>query len=175
LRGSRRRAAGGSVAGLWLLLVCGAARSPAAESTAPATPGAPTRIELHSADYLLVGLVTGDTMTLRLSRAFDNAPVHDAQVTAFLRGTDHPATSQVDGSYTFASQDLKLPGAAAIEFQVKQADKDERLRGTLTMAEAAGNAQDTNGIRQYAWWVLNFAVCIAAYVLFMRRRKAGDS
>lgn len=158
-----------------MLLAFGAARAPAAESAAVAASGAPTRIELHSTDYLLVGLVQGDTMTLRVTRALDNAPVHDAQITAFLRGTEHPATSQVDGSYTFTSPDLDLPGAAAIEFQVKQADKDERLRGTLTTPLAAGNAQDTNGIRQYAWWVLNFSVCIAAYVLFMRRRKTEDS
>ncbi len=160
---------------MWLLFLCGAGEVPAAQSPAPAAPGAPARLELHSADYLLVGLVQGDTMTLRVTRALDNAPVRDAQVTAYLRGTDHAATSQVDGSYAFSSQDLTLPGAAAIEFQVKQAGKDERLRGTLTTPDAAGGAADANGIRQYAWWVLNFSVCIAAYVLFMRRRKTEDS
>jgi hypothetical protein len=174
LRRSWFGAAYGPVAGLGLLLAGGGGTAPAAES-APAAPAAPARIELHSADYLLVGLVRGDNMTLRVTRALDNAPVHDAQVTAFLRGTSHPATSQVDGSYSFSSQDLALPGAAAIEFEVKQADKDQRLRGTLTTPEAAGAPQDTNGIRQYAWWVLNFSVCIAAYVLFMRRRKTEDS
>jgi hypothetical protein len=174
LRGSRSGATRGAVAGLWLLLTCGAGAAPAAES-ASALPAVPARIELHSADYLLVGLVRGDVMTLRVTRALDNAPVHDAQVTAFLRGTSHPATSEVDGSYTFSSQDLTLPGSAAIEFEVKQADKDQRLRGTLTTPETAGAPQDTNGIRQYAWWVLNFSVCIAAYVLFMRRRKSEDS
>ncbi len=165
------RAAGGALVCLGVLLVCGAVRVRAAE---PA-PSEPVRIELHSADYLLVGLVHGDRMTLRITRALDNAPVHDAQVTAHLRGTAHPATSQVDGSYAFSSEDLALPGPAAIEFEVKQAKNDERLRGTLTLAEAAGNAKDTNGIRQYAWWVLNFSVCIAAYVLFMRKRKAEDT
>ena len=31
-----------------------------------------------------------------------------------------------------------------------------------------------NGVRQYAWWILNFGVCIGALVLFQRRRKAAD-
>jgi hypothetical protein len=153
---------------LWLPLVCCAGRLPAAET-------APARIELHSADYLLVGLLRADTLTLHITRVLDNAPVHDAQVTAYLRGAAHAATSQVDGSYTLSSPDLALPGAAAIEFEVKQSDKDERLRGTLTTPETAGDPRDTNGVRQYAWWVLNFSVCIAAYVLFMRRRKNEDS
>jgi hypothetical protein len=160
-----------TVASLCLMLVCGAARAPAAETT----PIAPARIELRSADFLLVGLVHGDTMTLRITRSLDNAPVHDAQVTAYLRGTPHPATAQVDGSYAFTSPDVALPGTAAIEFEIKQGDADQRLRGTLATPDGANDGAETNGIRQYAWWVLNFSVCIAAYVLFTRRRKTEDS
>jgi hypothetical protein len=159
---------------LGLLLAGGALSVPAAES-APAPAAAPARVELRSADYLLVGLVKGDTMTVRVARALDNAPVTDAQVTAYLRGAAHAATAQVDGSYGFSSPDLALPGAAAIEFDVRRAQSDERLHGTLTTPEPAGKEQDANGVRQYAWWVLNFSVCIAAYVLFTRRRKADET
>jgi len=138
---------------------------------APQPPAAP-RVEARGADLLAVGVVHGDRMSVRVSRLLDNAPVPDAAVTVVLRGVAHPATAETDGSYTVQTQDLTLPGAAAIEFQIAQAAARQSLKGTLQVA-APGQSDDRNGARQLWWWVLNFAVCIAFLWLFSRRRKAA--
>lgn len=143
-------------------------------AAAAADPSPEPRIEARSASYLLVGIVHGDSMNMHLSRILDNSPVRDAQVTVLLRGTAYPAIAQVDGGYAISAKDLMLPGSAAIEFQVTQGSERDSLRGTLQAPEAAGKNDDQNGIRQYAWWILNFGVCIGALVLFKRRRKAAD-
>ena len=43
-----------------------------------ARAAAPARIEVRSADLLVVGLVQGDAMSINVSRLLDNAPVRDA-------------------------------------------------------------------------------------------------
>ena len=138
-----------------------------------AQPAAAPRVEARSADLLAVGVVHGDRMSIRLSRLVDNAPVPDAAVAVILRGVTHPATAETDGSYTLQTQDLTLPGAAAIEFQIAQAAARQSLKGTLQVAAAAGQSEDRNAARQLWWWVLNFAVCIAFLWLFSRRRKSA--
>jgi len=143
-------------------------------AAAAADPSPEPRIEARSASYLLVGIVHGDSMNMHLSRILDNSPVRDAEVSVLLRGTAYPAIAQVDGGYAISAKDLMLPGSAAIEVLVNQGSARESLRGTLQAPQAAGKGDDQNGIRQYAWWVLNFGVCIGALVLFKRRRKAAD-
>ncbi len=153
-----------------LCLVCAAlcvACAAAAENASP-------RLELHSARYLLVGLVRGERMSVRLTNALDNAPVHDASLTAYLRGGTYPLTAQVDGSYLMVAKDLALPGSANIEFEIKHGGDLARLRGSLQTPDPDGKGAGENNIRQTAWWVLNFAVCITAYVLFTRRRKTEE-
>ncbi|MEP6884124.1 MAG: hypothetical protein ABJC66_05165 [Gammaproteobacteria bacterium] len=134
----------------------------------------PARVEVRSADLVAVGVVRGDRMTIRLSRVVDNAPVADAAVTVVLRGVAHATTAQNDGSYLLQSQDLTLPGAAAVEFQVAQAAMRQSLNGTLQVAAGAAQSEDKNTARQLWWWVLNFAVCIGFLWLFSRRRKAAQ-
>ncbi len=131
------------------------------------------RVEVRSADLLLVGLVHDDRMTVHLSRSVDNAPVRDAAVVAVLRGASHAAVAETDGGYEFETPDLRLPGAATVEFRVTRGTQSESLRGTLQGA-AAQRDEDKNGIRQYLWWVLNFGVCIAFLMLYSRRRKAAE-
>ena len=89
------------------------------------------RIEARSNDLLAVGVVSGDKMTLHLSRIIDNSPVHDAVVNVVLRGAAHAATAEADGSYSLQNPDLALPGAAAVELQIKEGEAQERLKGDL--------------------------------------------
>ncbi len=159
-----------------LTLVCAALLA----ACAAAAENAPPRIELRSAHYLLVGRVHGEQMSVYVTNALDNAPVRDAALTARLRGGTYPLTAQVDGSYLMVAKDLGLPGSASIEFEIKQGAELARLQGVLQTPDADGkdgkDGKDgnQNNVRQYAWWVLNFAVCITAYVLFTRRRKTED-
>jgi hypothetical protein len=153
------------------------AAAPFAAAPFAAVPGespAPARVEARSADLTAVGLVRGDTMTIRLSRPMDNSPVRDAAVTVTLRGVPHPTTAEADGSYTLQTKDLAIPGAAAVAFEVAQAAGSETLRGTLQVAAGAGSSDDKNTARQLWWWVLNFAVCIGFLLLISRRRKAAQ-
>ena len=145
-------------------------------AAAAAPEEAASRVEARSADLLAVGLVHGDRMAIHLSRLIDNAPVRDAAVTLVLRGTAHPATAETDGSYTLQTKDLTLPGAAAVEFQVAQAQAGSResLKGTLQIGADAGQSENKNSARQLWWWVLNFAVCIGFLWLYSRRRKAAE-
>jgi len=153
-------------------LIGAVAAAPAAGSVGAAVS---SRVEARSADLLAVGVVQAEKMTIRLSRVIDNAPVRDAVVIAVLRGEAHPTTAETDGSYTFETKDLSLPGAAAVEFQVSQAALKETLKGTLEIASAAGQSEDKNSARQLWWWVLNFAVCIGFLWLFTRRRKNAQN
>jgi len=150
------------------------AATAAAGAAAPAGEPALPRVEARSSDLLAVGVVHGDKMSIRVSRLVDNAPVRDAAITVVLRGMTHGATAETDGSYTVKTQDLSLPGAAAVEFQVSQGAARESLKGTLEIA-AAGGAEDKNNARQLWWWVLNFGVCFGVLWLISRRRKAARS
>jgi len=148
-----------------------------AAQTAPPPPAGPdqlARVEARSTDLLAVGTVHGDRLTIHVSRSIDNAPVRNAAVTVVLRGMAHHATAEADGSYSIETLDLRLPGAAAVQFQVAQGAATEELQGILRIGAAAGSAEDKNGARQLDWWVLNFAVCIGILFLW-RRRKAHKS
>ncbi len=157
-----------------MLGIAGVAQGTAAGGSS-AAPSASPRVEARSADLVAVGLVHGDRMIIRLSRVIDNAPVGDAAVTVVLRGVAHATTAETDGSYTLQTQDLALPGAAAVEFQVAQAAARQILKGTLQVAAGAAQPEDKNTARQLWWWVLNFTVCIGFLWLFSRRRKAARS
>ncbi len=163
-----------SVSSKLFCLICAVLIACAAAYPAEAAEAAAPRIELHSPQYVLVGRVFGETMSVHVTNALDNAPVHDAALTAYLRGARYPLSAQVDGSYLMVAKDLALPGSASIEFEIKQGTQSARLRGSLQTPEADGRGAEQNNVRQYAWWVLNFAVCITAYVLFTRRRKTED-
>jgi hypothetical protein len=161
----------GSLAILGSLGILGTAAPAAASTEPPALP----RVEARSAELLAVGLVHGDRMTIHLSRLVDNAPVRDAAVTVVLRGAVHPTTAETDGSYTLQTQDLTLPGAAAVEIQVTQAGATQSLLGTLQIAAGPAPSEGKNSARQLWWWALNFAVCIGFLWLYSRRRKAAES
>jgi hypothetical protein len=142
-----------------------------APTAAPAAP----RVEARSADFLAVGVVHGDTMSIHVSRLADNAPVRDAAITVILRGAAHTATAETDASYSLQTKDLTLPGAAAVEFQLTQGAARASLRGTLDIADSGGRSEDKNNARQLWWWVLNFAVCFGVLWLISRRRKAAQT
>jgi len=151
----------------WLALIAWATGVLAADAAAI------SRVEARSNDLLAVGVVHDDKMIIHISRLADNAPVRDAVVSVLLRGTVHPTTVEADGSYSLQTQDLALPGAAAVDFQVGQGGAKQSLRGSLENASQPGPLDDKNSSRQLWWWVLNFAVCGAAVWLFSRRRKAA--
>ena len=144
-------------------------------TAAASQPAAPLRVEARSADLLAVGLVHADRMSIHLSRLLDNAPVQDAVVTVVLRGVAHPTIAETDGSYLLQSQDLAIPGAVAVEFQVTQAAGRQSLKGMLQIESAADHPDDKNSARQLWWWVLNFAVCIGFLWLISRRRKNTEA
>jgi hypothetical protein len=151
-----------------------ASNAGAADSAAPAAPAAP-RIEVRSAELLVVGVVHDDKMNIHVSRLNDNAPVRDAAISVVLRGSTYRAVAEADGGYALQSKDLLLPGAAAVEFQVTQAGAHETLKGTLDIANSAGQGDDKSNARQLWWWVLNFAVCFGILWLISRRRKAAQT
>ena len=135
---------------------------------APALP----RVEARSSDLLAVGVVHGDTMSIHVSRIADNAPVRDAVIAVILRGVSHPATAEIDGGYSLQTQDLALPGAAAVDFQVTQGASRQSLKGTLEIGAGGAESDDKNSSRQNWWWVLNFTVCGLAFWMFTRRKSA---
>jgi hypothetical protein len=147
----------------------------AALATAVAAGEAAARVEARSATYLVVGLVHDDRMSIHLSRLSDNAPVRDALVTVAMRGESHAATAEPDGSYSFESKDLLLPGSTSVEFRVDQGELHQRLDGSLQLAGNSAAPEDRNNARQLWWWVLNFAVCIGVLLLISRRRKAAKA
>lgn len=142
---------------------------------AAAEPNALARIEARSSSFLAVGVVRDDTMNVHVSRLLDNSPVRDAVVTVSLRGTAHPTSAQIDGSYSFQAKELRLPGSASFEIRVAQGVAQEKMSGALKIAGNSDNAPKKNTARQLWWWVLNFAVCIGFMMLISRRRKATQN
>lgn len=128
------------------------------------------RVEAKSSDLLAVGVVHGTRMSIHLSRVADNAPVRDALLSVVLRGAAHPARAETDGSYLVDDPALALPGASAVEFQVSEGTQRESLKGTLDVPQGTP-ADNKSSVRQGAWWILNFAVCIGFLLLWSRRRK----
>ncbi len=103
------------------------------------SPTPASRVEARSAELLAVGIVHDDRMAIHLSRLVDNAPVRDASLTVVLRGVVHPTTSEADGSYTLESKDLRLPGSAAVVFQIAAgANARQELQGVLQVADKRG-------------------------------------
>ena len=127
------------------------------------------RVEARSANFLAVGIVHGDHMSIHLSRLTDNAPVRDAQLTVLLRGILHTTVAEPDGGYSFQALELSIPGTASVQFQVAHED----LKGTLVVGTGTSTPEEKNSARQLGWWVLNFAVCIGFLRLWSRRRKAA--
>ena len=156
-----------------LLAVLGASTVVPASASAETSAGGPrARVEARSSDLLAVGVVQGDRMAVHLSRIVDNAPVGNAVVAVMLRGTTHATVAESDGSYSFESPDLGLPGPASIEFLVTAGNTREELKGTLDIAQPAGQSDDRGSSRQIGWWVLNFVVCIGFLWLWTRRKSA---
>lgn len=143
---------------------------PAPRPVRAAEPAA-TRVETRSKDVLAVGIVHGDRMSIHVTRVVDNAAVRDAALQVLLRGTVHDTVAEADGGYTLQTPDLKVPGAAVVEFQVTQGGARQALKGTLVVSNGPGDPPATNSARQLWWWVLNFAVCIGFLMLLSRRRK----
>ena len=137
------------------------------------TPPAPARVVAASADYRLVGLLRGDTLSLRVSRVLDGAPVSDVAVSVELRGRSYPATATVDGGYSISTPQLAIPGPTAFAFEIRAGNATQTLRGVLT--GPAKTRPNQGRVRQLAWWILNFTVCIGFLALLSRRRKRADS
>jgi len=157
-------------AALAALIAWALAGAPAGAADGAAPP--PTRVEARSANFLAVGVVRGDTLSIHLTRALDNAPVPDAVLGVTLRGKSYATTAQADGSYTLQAPELTLPGKAAVEFKVEATGGAEKLATTMEIVPAgAATADATANARQLGWWVLNFGVCIGFLVLMSRRRK----
>jgi hypothetical protein len=138
-------------------------------------PAPPQRVEARSSDLLAVATVHEGRMTIHLSRLVDNAPVRDAALGVVLRGTTHPAVAEADGSYSVQIEDLRLPGTAAVQFEVTRGADREVLAGTLEAGARPGESDGRGSTRQLGWWVLNFAVCIGFLWLWSRRRKSAGA
>jgi hypothetical protein len=135
----------------------------------------PVRVEAKSKSFIAVGILDADRMTIRLSRALDNAPVHDAAVQVSIRALSLTAVAQTDGSYEVRSAELKATGPAVVAFLVTRGGESEKLVGTLEAPAVAKKMTESGQARQMLWWVLNFAVCIGFLMLYSRRRKAAEA
>ena len=135
----------------------------------------PVRVEAKSKSFVAVGVVQADRMTIHLSRALDNAPVHDAAIQVTIRALVLTAIAQTDGSYEVRSAELTATGPAVVAFLVTRGGETEKLVGTLEAPAVAKKITDSGQARQMLWWALNFAVCIGFLMLYSRRRKAAES
>lgn len=163
-----------ALAALRVLVACCVLTASVMGSGSAATTAAPARIEARSADLVVVGVLQGETLTIRVSRLLDNAPVRDAAVAVAFRGATYPTVAQVDGGYSFHAGELALPGTTAMEFRVNIGGSEEKLTGTLQVATGSDNIDNSGSVRQLGWWVLNFAVCGGFLVLLARRKKRAS-
>ncbi|MFG1481133.1 HlyD family efflux transporter periplasmic adaptor subunit [Xanthobacter sp. V4C-4] len=146
---------------------------------APVTALAP-RAEAATADFELVAVLRGNTLTIHLDRFADNAPVEGATIEVDTPAGVRAATPAGPGAYVLAAPFAARPGGHDLAFTVTAGDAVDVLTGTLTVPPPAVDAPAAPpaALAQFggipvailAGLLIGFA---AGALVTSRRRRAG--
>jgi hypothetical protein len=146
----------------------------AAEPTpAPAAATSPPAITVaRSAQLTVDASEKDDSLTLRIRRAADQAPVNSSEVKVSIDGKNEPVTPQADGSYLISTRDLRGNGQRVLDVIVPHDGIREILTGKVALTEASKSTGLLGDHKQMAWWILNVAVVLVAAIALSRRRSS---
>lgn len=141
--------------------------------TPPPIQSASPRVEAHSPDIELLGILQHQELTLYLDRYADNVPLPDATVE--LESGTHKAVAKHAGGgvYRIAADWLHAPGRHELVFTIQAGELNDLLAATLTVtAPPPLTHANRFGWRSIAGGI--FALIGAfALALFLKRRRSA--
>lgn len=144
----------------------------AAAPDADATPG---RFTATSADFELVGVLSGKLLTLYLDHVVDNRPVEGATLEVAVGGRTLPANAHGAGEFEVTLDAAPEHGPVPVRVKVVTAAASAELEGTLE-AEAHAHAEEAHGGRStktlLLWGAGGAAVLALLAVLGFGTRRA---
>jgi hypothetical protein len=159
-----------------LALAAAGALACAAPALAPADSpaGAAFAPVAHSALVTVDGVVTADTLVLRVLRTADRRPPAGAGLTVSVDGRSVPVTPRPEGTWEVPLRDLTTKPPGKISIVVAHDGLREVLDGQLPGSGAAPVPQSGNGAgalihKQMAWWILNIVIVLIGVVAVSRR------
>ena len=124
-----------------------AASTPAAAAAAaPEADATPGRFTATSADFELVGVLSGKLLTLYLDHAVDNRPVEGATLEVAVGGRMLPASAHGAGEFEVTLDAAPDHGPVPVRVKVVTAAASAGLEGALE-AEAHAHAEESHGGR----------------------------
>jgi hypothetical protein len=154
-----------------------AAKADAGHDHGPAPTSAagsgPPRFAAVSETFELVGVLSGNVLTLYLDRTDDNSPVKDAKLDVELGGVKLDVKPHGEGEFeTTLAQALK-PGLTAVTATVAAGQETDLLAGELDLRESA----QANGPvvsppwKKYASWLVAGLLTLALLAWGLRRLR----
>ncbi|KQW76433.1 hypothetical protein [Methylibium sp. Root1272] len=132
------------------------------------------RFTAESELFELVGVLSGQQITLYLDRYADNNPVRDAQIELEISGAKFKAEAHGDGEYEVLLPEAPKPGVLPITATVTAGNEADLLAGELDIHEEAhaDEAEHAHSLKEYALWATaGFAVL--ALLGWAARRMLG--
>lgn len=133
------------------------------------------RVAVQSDAYELVGIASGERLTLFLDRYAGNGPVPDARIDVLAGSKTISAEAQGDSTYVAIIPGLTAPGKYPLVFTIMHPSGDDLLEGTLIIAAPETNAATSAppgkraGLLQFAF--MSLAGVIALIVGFAIGRR----
>lgn len=142
-----------------------------AANAGPASP----RFTASSELFELVGVVSGQQITLYLDHADSNAPVKEAQLEIEIGGSKLKPTQHAEGAFKLTLAEALKPGLTAVTATVTTPADADLLAGEIDVhEEAQWEAAHAHGWKEYAGWALAGLAALAALVFAGRRlRRTG--
>lgn len=145
---------------------------------APAAAGqALPRFTAESELFELVGVLSGNQITLYLDRYADNSPVRDAQIELEIGGAKFKAAKQGEDAYEVVLAEAPKPGVLPVTATVTAGNDTDLLAGELDIHEVAhaDEAAHTHSWTEYTGWAAAGIAALALLVWGGRRALGARS
>ena len=130
------------------------------------------RVEAHSENFELVGILEGEGLTVYLDRFATNEPVTNAAIDIESGAFKATAQSSGNGIYTAPAAALTKPGQYPLVFTIRTANENDLLDGTLAVASPPGEAAHPHRLGEWLIWIAGALVALAGIAWLLRRRMA---
>jgi hypothetical protein len=133
----------------------------------------PPRFAAVSETFELVGVLSGNVLTLYLDRADDNSPVKDARLDVELDGVKLDVKPQGEGEFEAKLAQALKPGLTAVTATVAAGQETDLLAGELDLRESAKANGPVASFpwKKYATWSIAALLTVALLGWGLRRLR----
>ena len=124
----------------------------------------------RSAQVIIEGARSGNTLTLRIRRTGDQTLVGSKDITVSVDGRGQRITPQPDGSYAVSLDNSQSKDEPPLQIVVGHDGIREVLDGKLPRAGSISATNLLGDHKQLAWWILNVAVVLVGAWALSRRK-----